>query len=88
MARQRRGGEDWYVGAVTDEARRTLELPLDFLTPGKKYTAEIYADGANADWRDNPLPVSISRQGVDSTSRLTLELAPGGGQAIRIVPAP
>jgi len=59
-------------------------VPLDFLTPGKRYEAEVYADGAGANWRNNPLPVAISRKAVTSATRLTVALAPGGGQAIRI----
>ncbi len=87
VARQRRGGDDWYLGAITDEQRRTFEVPLDFLAPGGTYTAEVYADAPNADWRDNPVAIAISSRAVDSTTRLTLNLAPGGGAAIRIVPA-
>lgn len=84
VARQDRDGPDWYLGAITDEEARTFEVPLDFLPSGRKYVAEIYADGKDADWLTNPLPVDISRQDVDATSTLTLRLAPGGGQAIRI----
>ena len=62
-------------------------MPLTFLTPGKKYVAEIYADGPGANWATNPLPVAISSKRVDSTSRLHMVLAPGGGQAVRIRPA-
>jgi alpha-glucosidase len=88
VARQQRGGPDWYVGAITDEEPRRLEIPLSFLTPGRPYLAEIYADGADADWRERPLSIAISRRPVDAATRLTLALAPGGGQAIRIRPAP
>ena len=84
VARQERDGDDWFVGAITDEEARTLEVPLWFLPQGRSYVAEIYADGPGAHWRDNPLPVEISSRPVDSRSRLTLDLAPGGGQAIRI----
>ncbi len=87
VARQRRGGEDWYVGAITDEQARTFEIPLSFLPAGEHYVAEIYADGPGADWLNNPLPVAISQQPVDAGSTLMLALAPGGGQAIRIRPA-
>jgi alpha-glucosidase len=87
VARQRRGGQDWYVGAITDEKARTLEITLSFLAPGRKYVAEIYADGPDAGWRDHPLSIAISERPVDATSRLTLTLAAGGGQAIRIRPA-
>ena len=84
VARQERGGEDWYLGAITDEEGRTFQVPLDFLTPGKHYSAEIYADGADADWLTDPFPVDISKRDVDSSTTLTIRLAPGGGQAIRL----
>ena len=84
VARQDRNSPDWYIGAITDEEARTFQVPLDFLTPGKKYVAEIYADGKDADWLTNPLPVDISKRNVSSRTTLTLRLAPGGGQAIRI----
>ncbi len=87
VARQERGGSDWYIGAITDEEARTLEIPLSFLREGESYVAEIYADGASAHWRFDPFPVAISQRPVDAGSTLTLALAPGGGQAIRIRPA-
>ena len=86
VARRERGGQTWFVGAITDEDGRTLDLPLSFLTPGRRYAAEIYADGPKANWLDNPLPVTISRRTVTSATRLRVVLAPGGGQAIRISP--
>jgi len=87
VARREKSGPSWYLGAITDEEARTFDVPLTFLTPGRKYIAEIYADGPGAHWLTNPLPVSISKRPVDATSRLHLVLAPGGGQAIRIRPA-
>ena len=84
VARRQRGAATWFVGAITDEVARTFTVPLDFLTPGKRYEAEIYADGQGANWRSNPLAVSISRRAVTSATRLTVALARGGGQAIRI----
>jgi alpha-glucosidase len=86
VARQERDGDDWFIGAITDEEGRTLEVPLSFLPQGRGYVAEIYADGPDAHWRDNPSAVEISSRPVDARSRLTLDLAPGGGQAIRIRP--
>ena len=87
VARRQRGGQTWFLGAITDEERRTLDAPLSFLTPGRRYIAEIYADGPKAHWLDNPLPVTISRRAVTAATVLRLNLAPGGGQAIRIRPA-
>ena len=87
VARRQRGAETWFLGAITDERARSFEVPLAFLTPGRRYVAEIYADGPGAHWRENPLPVAISQQPVDAGTTLRLALAPGGGQAVRIRPA-
>jgi len=87
VARRERGGPSWFIGAITDEQARTFDVPLSFLTPGRRYVAEIYADGPGANWLTNPLPVAISRRPVTSLTRLRLVLARGGGQAIRIRPA-
>jgi alpha-glucosidase len=87
VARRERGGQTWFLGAVTDEQGRTLDVPLSFLPAGRGYVAEIYADGPRAHWLHNPLPVAISSRPVTSTTRLRVALAPGGGQAIRLRPA-
>jgi alpha-glucosidase len=87
VARKAKNSEDWFLGAITDEEARTFDVPLSFLTPGKNYTAEIYADGPGASWYANPLPVSISKRNVNSNTSLKVVLAPGGGQAVRITPA-
>jgi alpha-glucosidase len=59
---------------------------LSFLDRGKKYVAQIYADGADADWKTNPYSVDITANEVDAATVLTLRLAKGGGVAIRIIP--
>ncbi|HEU5262560.1 MAG TPA: glycoside hydrolase family 97 C-terminal domain-containing protein, partial [Gemmatimonadales bacterium] len=87
VARKERGRPNWFVGAITDEAARTVDLSLSFLPQGQKFVAEVYADGPGAHWLNNPLPVAISQRPVSARSRLRLVLAPGGGQAIRIRPA-
>jgi alpha-glucosidase len=84
VARKAKGRDEWFVGAITDEDGRTLSLPLSFLPPGRSYVAEIYADGPRANWRDHPEQVVISSRPVTSATRLSVVLAPGGGQAIRI----
>ncbi len=87
VVRQDRNSADWYLGSITDEEGRVLAAPLHFLTPGKKYVAEIYRDGKNADWKNNPYDIEINKILVDNATTLTLRLSPGGGQAIRLRPA-
>ena len=87
VARKARNSPEWFIGAITDEEARTFTVPLSFLPRGRSYVAEVYADGPNAHWLTNPLPVAISRRAVTSASVLRVVLAPGGGQAIRLRPA-
>jgi len=83
FAREDRNSDDWYLGAITDEQPRSLTVPLGFLDAGRKYTATIYRDGADAGFAGNPASVEIETRSVSSTDTLTVQLAPGGGQAIR-----
>ncbi|MBT8137172.1 MAG: glycoside hydrolase family 97 protein [Gammaproteobacteria bacterium] len=86
MARQERGGSDWYLGALTDEEPRELTVPLDFLSSGKRYRAEIYRDGPAAHWWDNPYDILIEQRSVTAGDELVLPLGASGGAAIRFVP--
>jgi alpha-glucosidase len=88
VARKTRGKDEWFVGAITDEDPRTLDIALSFLPNARRYVAEIYADGPTANWFDNPEAIAITSRPVTSSTRLQLRLAAGGGQAIRIRPAP
>jgi alpha-glucosidase len=83
FARQERGGSDWYLGAITDEEERMLDIPMDFLRPGRAYTAEIYRDGPEAHWESNPYALVIEQRRVAHGDSLQLPLAAGGGAAIR-----
>ncbi|WP_151089198.1 glycoside hydrolase family 97 protein [Hymenobacter baengnokdamensis] len=85
-ARKAKGKNEWYLGSITDEQARTQPVKLDFLTPGQRYEATIYADGKGADWQQNPTAYQITRQVITSKSALTLKLAPGGGAAVSFKP--
>jgi alpha-glucosidase len=84
IARRDRKSRDWYLGSITDENGRTLTVDLDFLEPGRTYEAQIYKDGADATYA-TPARHSIAfeTRRVKKGDRLTLQLAPGGGQAVR-----
>ncbi|MGC0120464.1 glycoside hydrolase family 97 protein [Pseudoalteromonas piscicida] len=76
-------GNDWFLGAVTDEEAREIPITLDFLESGKTFEAQIYADGDKAEWKQNPYEMNIYRKKVTSADKLILKLAAGGGVAIR-----
>ena len=85
IVRRDRHSDNWYLGAITDEQGRELEVPLSFLDPGRHYTAQIYRDGDAAHWKTAPQDIVIEERQVASTDTLSLRLAPGGGQAIRFI---
>ena len=88
FARKARGSDDWFVGSVTNDEARTLNVPLDFLDAGRRYTAQIYRDGPGADYRtDARHSIAIETRRVTRGDTLTLPLAPGGGAAVRLVAA-
>ncbi len=80
----RQSGDTWYLGAMTNWDKRTIEIELSFLSPGE-YEAEIFMDGVNA--HRNARDFVTRKISVTSTSKLTLTLAPGGGYAARVTPA-
>ena len=82
VARQGKKNGQWFCGGVTDDHKRTLEVPMNFLDPGKVYEATIYADAEDADYKENPQAYKIWKQDVTSDDILTMNLARGGGFAI------
>ena len=74
----------WYVGGITDENARTVSVKLDFLKPGTKYEATIYADAPDADYETNPQAYTITKQKVTSKSTLKLKMARSGGFAVSL----
>jgi len=81
----RRNGADWYLGSMTNESPRTLNVKLDFLGTGR-YKATIYADGKNA--AKDAEQVAISTRTVTAKDTLKIKMAPSGGYTAKIIPIP
>ena len=82
IARQGKKNGQWFCGGVTDDNARTLEVPMNFLEPGKTYEATVYADAADAHYKNNPRAYQINKVTVTSEDVLPIYTAPGGGFAI------
>lgn len=76
----RRKGTDWFVGALTNTAARTLTIPLTFLDPTQSYTAYSYRD-------NTPSNVAIGTATLTVSDSVTATLLPSGGYALRLIPA-
>src|SRR5262249_34983179 len=80
----RRTGTQWFIGAMNANSTRTFNVPLDFLTPGGKYVANVYSQDPSVPTRTQ---VRIDRSVVDSTATLTMTLNASRGEAVRLLPA-
>lgn len=85
-ARKAKGTDDWYVGCTAWENGHESTVAFDFLDPGRKYEAIIYADAKDAHYKTNPQAYTITKKNVNSKTKLKLKAAPGGGYAISIKP--
>ncbi len=88
----------WYVGGITDNNAREVIVKLDFLKPGVKYEASIYADAPdacglpddsefrvqNSKFKYNPQAYTITKKIVTAKSVLKLRMAPCGGFAVSL----
>jgi len=83
-ARQERGGSDWYLGAITDEKARTLDVPLSFLGKGK-WMAQIYEDTPQTSYETSPETYQYREVEVSAKDVLNIKLATSGGCAIRFI---
>ena len=69
----------WYVGGITGENAREVSVKLDFLTPGLRYEATLYADAPEADYESAPQAYTITKQVLTSEDTLTVRMARSGG---------
>lgn len=84
VARKDRDSDDWYIGAVSDENPRSIDLTLDFLPEHQHFSATIYRDATDAHWHDNPEAHVIEERQLSHGDQLMIDIAPGGGFAIRL----
>lgn len=75
----RRSGDEWYLGAITNEQGRTVEIPLSFLGAGS-FQATVWQNGAG------PNDVDRESKRVTRDDRLSIRLAGGGGAAVVLSP--
>lgn len=84
-ARKAKGKDAWYIGCTAGDNGHKTNISLDFLTPGKTYTATIYADAKGTAWNKNPESYVIKKIKVNNKTVLkNLVAGVGGGFAISI----
>jgi alpha-glucosidase len=76
----RRKGDKWYIGAMTNESARTLDVPLSFVQGGVTYHAEILQDGKDVN------QLKASEMQATAKSSIRLALAGSGGAVVVLSP--
>jgi len=61
------------------------EVALDFLEPGREYVAQIYRDGANADYEGDQFDFVTEEKRVTAADKLSIRMGRVGGFAVRFV---
>jgi hypothetical protein len=85
VARKAKGTNNWFIGNVNGYEPRTSNISFTFLEKGKKYTATIYADAKDADYKTNPQAYTVRKIQLTNKSKLSQLSAAGGGYAISII---
>lgn len=85
VARKAKGTNNWFIGNVNGYEPRISNISFTFLEKGKKYTATIYADAKDADYKTNPQAYTVRKIEVTNKSKLSQLSAAGGGYAISII---
>ena len=81
-ARKDRFSSDWFLGSITNEQRRKVNISLSFLDKEFDYKAIVYKDPDDGGWLENPEEVVIVEKYVTYKDEIEIDLLPGGGQAI------
>tara|TARA_R110002051_G_scaffold126663_1_gene200290 strand:- start:2093 stop:4057 length:1965 start_codon:yes stop_codon:yes gene_type:complete len=78
----KRKGENWYIGAITNEKNREINIDLSFLKKDTKYTIDMFTDGINAD--SYATDYKHSEKNVQSTDTIHIKMVLNGGFAAKL----
>jgi len=85
IAREERKSGNWFVGSITNEKARDMEIDFSFLADDKNYKAIIYKDAEDSHWDKNPQAYVIEKVTITNESIVPIKLAEGGGFAISLI---
>ena len=67
----------WFIGAITNNSGRTIEVNLDFLPENKEMHLTCFEDGINADRQ--AMDYKKKEIVVTNSTKLTMKLVRNGG---------
>ncbi len=88
VARKDINSNDWYIGSITNEKEREVNIDLSFLDSNTLYKATIYKDPIGGGWEQKPEEIIIDEITLSSEDNYKFSLPKGGGHAIKLTPNP
>lgn len=85
IAREEKNTKNWFVGGITNEEPRVVTIDFNFLPEGANYQATVYKDAPDAHWDNNPTAYEIEKLAINNTSKVSINLAAGGGFALSLL---
>jgi alpha-glucosidase len=79
----RRSGDRWFVGGITNEQDRRLEIDFGFLPKGR-WQVKLWNDGPDA--ASDATSIAVQNVALGDNRKLPIELAPAGGFAAELIP--
>ena len=80
MAKRR--GDQWFIGGITNDKQREVEVTLSFLPEGKELHMTSFVDGVNADRM--AMDYRMEQRTVNRNTKLSIKMARNGGFAAAI----
>ena len=75
----KRKGTKWFLGGMTNDQSRTIDLNFDFLPKGNDYVLTSFEDGINADRQG--LDYKKKTMTINNNTKLTIKMERNGGWA-------
>ena len=80
----RKKDDNWFIGSITNDKQRDIEIKLDFLDPDKEYMATVFSDSEKTDLQNNPTAYQVQMFPAKADQTVVMGLVTGGGQTIII----
>ena len=80
----RRSGNKWYIGGITNETARDIDVKLDFLAEGLSYNATSFTDGINSSVQAMDYRKESTR--LSSNNTIRIHMVRNGGYAAVLEP--
>ena len=78
----KRKGKDWYIGGITNDKNREIEIDFSFLKKETQFSMDIFTDGINAD--SYATDYKRNKNSIHSSDTILVKMVLNGGFAAKL----